>query len=160
MLIDFKNLKEIREKHKGQKIIFTGGFFDLLHLGHINYFKLLKSMGDVLVVSISSDKRAKEKKGEGRPIQNEKDRALIVEAVRYVDYVFILPYEYAQDNREMASVLFLEELRPDVAVYTHKKFLAYEDFAKKIGVKMEILELKEDKEHSTTSIIKKIQGLN
>jgi cytidyltransferase-like protein len=86
MIINFADLKQIRDKHKDQKIVFTGGVFDLLHLGHIEFFKTLKNTGDLLVVGAVSDERVKQLKRENRPIHNEKVRLAMVDAIKYVDY--------------------------------------------------------------------------
>ena len=64
-ILDIKNLKKIRSKFIGKKIVLCHGVFDLLHVGHINYFKSSKVYGDILVVSVTNDKFVN--KGPGRP---------------------------------------------------------------------------------------------
>jgi D-beta-D-heptose 7-phosphate kinase / D-beta-D-heptose 1-phosphate adenosyltransferase len=74
---------------KQQKIIFTNGCFDLLHSGHVRYLEKAKSFGDILIVGINSDRSVSVLKGEGRPINNENDRAYIIAALEVVDFVVI-----------------------------------------------------------------------
>jgi len=84
-------------KQKGEKIVFTNGCFDLLHVGHIKYLEKAKSYGDILIVGINSDKSVKVIKGKDRPINVESDRAYILASIEVVDYVVIFnentPYD-------------------------------------------------------------------
>jgi D-beta-D-heptose 7-phosphate kinase / D-beta-D-heptose 1-phosphate adenosyltransferase len=75
------------EKEKGKKIVFTNGCFDILHRGHVEYLKEAKTLGDILVVGLNTDKSVKRLKGENRPINNQEDRAMILSALESVDYV-------------------------------------------------------------------------
>ncbi|MCL2390928.1 MAG: adenylyltransferase/cytidyltransferase family protein [Endomicrobia bacterium] len=105
-----KELKnEVKKLHKnGKKVVFTNGCFDLLHLGHTSLFEKAKSMGDVLIVAINSDKSLSCLKGPKRPLVKEKDRAKLLLALKPVDYVVVFgeqtPYE------------LLKEIKPDVLV--------------------------------------------
>ena len=74
------------EKKTDKKIILCHGVFDLLHIGHIKYFQEAKSMGDVLIVTITPDRHVG--KGPGRPAFNEKHRA---EAIAALDVVLPTP---------------------------------------------------------------------
>ncbi len=76
-------------KEKGKKIIFTNGCFDLLHLGHVRYLEEAKSLGDILVVGVNSDRSVRELKGPNRPILPERERAEIISGLGCVDYVTI-----------------------------------------------------------------------
>jgi D-beta-D-heptose 7-phosphate kinase/D-beta-D-heptose 1-phosphate adenosyltransferase len=92
--VHIKTIKEIiviaRElKLNKKKIVFTNGCFDLLHVGHISYLEKAKSFGDVLIVGLNSDDSVKTLKGEGRPINNQLDRAYTLAALEVVDYVVI-----------------------------------------------------------------------
>jgi rfaE bifunctional protein nucleotidyltransferase chain/domain len=92
---------------KFQKTIFTNGCFDILHIGHIELLKYCKSLGRV-VVGLNSDKSVKKLKGESRPINNESDRKLILEACRYVDEVVIFD--------EDTPIELIRSLKPDLIV--------------------------------------------
>lgn len=81
-----KEFASLRDK---QKIVFTNGCFDLLHIGHVRYLQEAKKLGDILVVGVNSDASVKRLKGPQRPIQNESDRAEILAALGCVDYSII-----------------------------------------------------------------------
>ena len=72
-IVNFENLKSIHEECKAsrKKIGFTNGCFDCCHLGHLHSLKKAKSLCDVLVVGVNSDKWIKQHKGEDRPVQDE-----------------------------------------------------------------------------------------
>ena len=76
-------------KTKGEKIIFTNGCFDLLHVGHIRYLEEAKALGDILVVGINSDQSVRRIKGPYRPILPEEERAEILSGLGCVDYITI-----------------------------------------------------------------------
>ena len=80
------------------------GVFDLLHLGHIKHFEKAKSLGDILVVSITADKFVN--KGPGRPAFNESDRAESISAIKDVDYVII--------NNEFTSTKLILQIKPNI----------------------------------------------
>jgi D-beta-D-heptose 7-phosphate kinase/D-beta-D-heptose 1-phosphate adenosyltransferase len=78
-----------RAKKEGEKVVFTNGCFDILHRGHIEYLKKAKTLGDILIVGLNSDSSVRKIKGEKRPIVKQKDRAEILSALSFVDYVCI-----------------------------------------------------------------------
>ena len=89
-----KTLKEITSltknlKTKGKRIVFTNGCFDLIHMGHISYLESAKSLGDILIIGLNSDRSITALKGESRPINVQSDRAHILAALEVVDYVVI-----------------------------------------------------------------------
>lgn len=86
-----KELIEELDHHKarGRRIVFTNGCFDLLHVGHVRYLEEAKSLGDILVVAINSDRSATQLKGPSRPITAQQDRAEVLAALACVDYVTI-----------------------------------------------------------------------
>ena len=69
------------------KIIVASGYFDPLHKGHIEYFKLAKNLGDKLIVILNNDKQAILKKG--KPFMPLEDKKTILESIKYIDEVFI-----------------------------------------------------------------------
>ena len=69
------------------KIVATSGYFDPLHVGHLECLELAKNLGDKLIVIVNSDLQAKLKKG--KSFMNEKDRMRIVSALKCVDEVFL-----------------------------------------------------------------------
>jgi D-beta-D-heptose 7-phosphate kinase/D-beta-D-heptose 1-phosphate adenosyltransferase len=108
--LTIKEMKsEIQKLQKsGKKVVFTNGCFDLLHLGHINLFKKAKSMGDILIVAINSDKSLSCIKGPKRPLVGEKDRAKLLLSLKPVDYVVVF--------NEQTPKKILSQLQPDILV--------------------------------------------
>lgn len=78
-------LKRLREK--GKRIVFTNGCFDLLHVGHVRYLERAKSLGDVLVVGLNSDRSIHRIKDHLRPITPQRQRAEVLSALGCVDFV-------------------------------------------------------------------------
>jgi D-beta-D-heptose 7-phosphate kinase / D-beta-D-heptose 1-phosphate adenosyltransferase len=76
-------------KIKNRKVVFTNGCFDVIHLGHIKYLESAKSLGDILILGLNSDKSVTSLKGENRPINNQDERAYILAAMEVVDFVVI-----------------------------------------------------------------------
>lgn len=72
-----------------QPIVFTNGCFDLLHRGHIELLHFAKEQGKVLFVGLNSDSSVQRLKGTGRPINSQDDRAAVLSAIEYVDYVVV-----------------------------------------------------------------------
>lgn len=97
-----------RLRDAGQKLVFTNGVFDILHVGHVRYLQEARSLGDALVAAINSDVSARQLKGEGRPLTNQNDRAEILAALECVDYVTIFD--------ELSPRALIAKLLPDVLV--------------------------------------------
>jgi cytidyltransferase-like protein len=85
-----------------QTIIITCGYFNPIHLGHINLFREAKAWGDYLAVIINNDKQQVIKKG--KVIINEQERAQIVKAVRYVDEVILSIDQDATQGKTLAML--------------------------------------------------------
>ena len=103
-------LKKIlgRLRVQGKKIVFTNGCFDILHVGHIRYLRKAKSLGDILVVGMNTDRSVKTIKGEKRPIVPEKERAEVLSALEFVDYIILFD--------ESDPLNLIVALKPDVLV--------------------------------------------
>lgn len=69
--------------------VFVNGTFDILHRGHLELLEFAKSLGDFLIVAIDSDRRVKDLKGPTRPINTEYERKQMLEAIRWVDRVYV-----------------------------------------------------------------------
>jgi rfaE bifunctional protein nucleotidyltransferase chain/domain len=80
----------------GKKIVFTNGCFDLIHIGHVRYLREAKSLGDVLVIGLNSDRSVSSIKP-GRPVTPQDQRAEVLASLEMVDYVVLFdeetPYE-------------------------------------------------------------------
>lgn len=72
---------------EGKELVFTNGCFDILHRGHVTYLTFARNQGDALVVALNTDASVKMNKGDGRPINNEEDRAYVLGSLRAVDYI-------------------------------------------------------------------------
>ncbi|MCJ7498184.1 MAG: D-glycero-beta-D-manno-heptose 1-phosphate adenylyltransferase [candidate division Zixibacteria bacterium] len=109
-IVKLAELMRVRAKTKkeNKKIVFTNGCFDLLHRGHIKYLKKAKKLGDILVIGLNSDHSVRRIKGEGRPIQDQKDRAEILASLYFVDYVCIF--------NELTPLGLISKLVPDILV--------------------------------------------
>lgn len=97
-----------RLRDAGQRLVFTNGVFDILHVGHVRYLESARALGDALVVAINSDASARELKGAGRPLINEGERAEILAALRAVSYVSVFD--------DVSPRSLIAELLPDVLV--------------------------------------------
>ena len=142
-------VKEIQES--GKTVVTTNGCFDILHVGHVRYLNKTKSFADFSIVLLNSDKSVREIKGEGRPINNEADRAEVLSALACVDYVVLFDESSPRD--------LLDEIKPDV----HTKGADYSvetlpeaDVILKNGGKIEFITFVEGK--STTNTIKAMQN--
>lgn len=92
----------------GTRLVFTNGVFDLLHVGHVRYLAQARSLGDVLLVAINSDRTVRELKGSNRPVFNQAERAEVLAALRHVDYVTIFD--------DVSPRSLIAKLLPDVLV--------------------------------------------
>ena len=93
---------------QGRKVVFTNGCFDLLHVGHVRYLKEAKQQGDLLVVGLNDDESTRYIKGPGRPLMAQEDRAEILAALEYVNYVIIFS--------ERTAERLVGTLKPDIYV--------------------------------------------
>lgn len=89
-----------------KKIVFTNGCFDILHKGHIHYLRESRMLADVLIVGLNSDASVKRLKGENRPINSEQDRAYVLEALDFVDYIVIFD--------EDTPLKLIQQIQPDI----------------------------------------------
>lgn len=89
-------------------IVFTNGVFDLLHAGHVQFLRYAKTLGDLLIVAVDSDASARGLKGRGRPINNERDRMMLIAALDMVDYCLLF------EGEELAELI--RTLRPHIHV--------------------------------------------
>ncbi|MCH5597704.1 D-glycero-beta-D-manno-heptose 1-phosphate adenylyltransferase [Niabella ginsengisoli] len=95
-------------KTQGQKVVFTNGVFDILHAGHVQSLMQAHDNGDRLIIGLNADVSVKRLKGESRPIINERDRALLLAALQFVDAVVLF--------EEDTPIVLIEKLLPDVLI--------------------------------------------
>ena len=151
-----KSLFELKEivdslKKQGKKIGFTNGCFDLIHVGHIKYLRAAKKLADILIVAINSDKSVKGLKGNKRPLFPQSERAEILSAFEFVDYVVIFD---EQDPEKTISTLL-----PDILVkggdYKLNEIIGRDTVTSHGG---KVITIPEIEGKSTSEIIKKIIG--
>jgi D-glycero-beta-D-manno-heptose 1-phosphate adenylyltransferase len=142
--------KLAEHKRRGERIVFTNGCFDTLHVGHVRYLEGARREGDVLIVGVNADDSVGALKGHGRPVLDENARALLVAALRCVDYVVL----FTESNVER----LLEELRPDV----HAKGTDYtaqtvpeRAIAARLGIRVAIVG--DPKDHSTKAFLESVR---
>ena len=144
-------IKKIIALHRrnGKKIAFTNGCFDILHYGHVKYLEEAKQTADVLVVGLNSDSSVRRIKGRSRPINTERDRARVLAALSFVDYISIF---------SAATPLGLIKcLEPDVLIKGgdwDAANIAGAGFVKTYGGKTVVIPYQ--KGYSTTGLIEKI----
>lgn len=95
-------------KKNGEKVVFTNGVFDILHVGHLTYLEEASKLGDYLIVGVNSDASVKVNKGDKRPINTEKNRALMLLGTKFVDYTVIF--------NEKTPENLLSKLKPNIHV--------------------------------------------
>ena len=95
-----------RRRRRGERIVFTSGCFDLLHVGHLRGFEQARSFGDRLVVGLNRDRRVRQLKGPRRPVVPERQRAELLAALECVDWVVL----FGEDT----AAALIRALHPDV----------------------------------------------
>jgi D-beta-D-heptose 7-phosphate kinase/D-beta-D-heptose 1-phosphate adenosyltransferase len=95
-------------RQQGERVVFTNGCFDLLHVGHIQYLQQARAMGECLVVALNDDASVRLLKGEKRPLLPQDERARLLAALACVDYVTIFS--------EATPLALIEFLRPHILV--------------------------------------------
>ena len=98
----------VKEKDIKEKVVFTNGCFDVLHLGHLKLLKFAKQQGDKLIVAINSDASVKKLKGDSRPKFNQEDRKTMLESLAIVDEVIIFTEDTPYD--------LIKSVKPDIIV--------------------------------------------
>lgn len=148
---------QVREKVKAwhsdrEKVVFTNGCFDIVHVGHVDYLEKARHLGDRLIVGLNTDDSVRTLKGKDRPINDEISRARVLAALTFVDAVVLFsedtPYE------------LIKELTPDILVkgsdYLAENIVGA-DIVISNGGKVETIEFVSG--FSTSNIISKIKKL-
>ena len=146
-------------KFKGDKVVFTNGCFDILHLGHVVYLAKAAEMGNKMIVALNSDQSVRnQNKSPERPINPEDSRAIVLAGLGFIDLVVIFDAETPKE--------IIEFLNPDVLVKgadydanetdpSSKKYIVGSDFVRKNNGTVQVVELEQG--FSTTSIIEKMK---
>jgi D-glycero-beta-D-manno-heptose 1-phosphate adenylyltransferase len=134
----------------GQKVVFTNGCFDLLHLGHVDYLEKARQLGDKLVLGLNTDASISRIKGADRPLQDEVSRARVMASLSFVDAVVLF------DNDTPLELI--KAVLPDILVkgddYSITQIVGHEIVLANGG---EVKTVPLVKGYSTTNIINKIE---
>ena len=154
-IIDLQELAQrARElRGAGKKLVVTNGCFDLLHLGHVRYLQAARKLGDALAVGLNGDRSVSKLKGNGRPINNESDRAEILAALSCVDFVSVFP--------EMRATRFIRAAQPAIYVkggdYTSESLNPEERAAlQEVGAEIRIIPF--EKGYSTSFLLEQLRN--
>ncbi len=133
-----------------QKVVFTNGCFDIVHLGHIDYLEKARALGDRLVLGLNTDASVSRLKGPARPVVNEYARARLIAALAFVDTVILFD--------DPTPLALIEALKPDILVkgddYSVQTIVGA-DFVINNGGSVETIKLVEG--YSTTAMIERIK---
>lgn len=137
------------DRQNGGIIVLANGCFDFFHVGHIRYLAEAKTLGDYLIVGINSDEQVRKLKGDNRPLIPEQERAEIISALRFVDYVTVFPEPTVEE--------LIRALRPDF----HAKGTDYtiETVPERAVVAEcggKVMIVGDPKNHSSTDLIQKV----
>ena len=95
-----------RAQRRGERVVFTNGCFDLLHVGHVRSLEQARALGDRLLVALNSDASVRRLKGPARPLVPGRQRAEVIAALACVDFVVV----FGGDT----PLALIRALRPDV----------------------------------------------
>lgn len=150
MIVGIDEAGELGERLRtqGNEVVFTNGCFDILHAGHVWYLEQAKALGSTLVVGVNADASVRNLKGPHRPVNEESDRAAVLNALRCVDYVIVFDAE--------TPMQLIASLQPDVLVkggdYTRDTIVGA-DLVEDRGGRVIVIPLLPGR--STTSIIQR-----
>jgi rfaE bifunctional protein nucleotidyltransferase chain/domain len=137
-------------KATGQKVVFTNGCFDLLHLGHVDYLEKARNLGDKLVIGLNTDSSVSRFKGPERPLQDQNSRARVLASLQFVDLVVFFD--------EDTPLNLISELVPGVLVkgsdYLAENIVGAE-VVKRNGGEVKTIDFVPG--YSTTRIVEKIK---
>ena len=138
-------------QNDNQKVVFTNGCFDIVHLGHIDYLEKAQKLGQKLILGLNTDASVRRLKGDLRPVVNEYARSRMMAAFAFVDAVVLFD--------EPTPKEMIEIICPDILVkgddYAIQNIVGA-DFVLANGGKVETIALVEG--YSTSKIIEKIKN--
>jgi rfaE bifunctional protein nucleotidyltransferase chain/domain len=109
-IVNIEQVSALVEQWKaaGEKIVFTNGVFDLLHIGHVSYLTKAAELGDRLIIGLNADSSVKRLKGENRPVNNQLSRSVILASMFFVDAIVLF--------EEDTPLKLISLLLPDILV--------------------------------------------
>lgn len=137
-------------KQEGQRVVFTNGCFDILHLGHVDYLEKARALGDKLVVGVNTDASVSRLKGPSRPLQDELSRARIMASLLFTNAIVLFDEETPYE--------LIKSVMPDILVkgddYTVQNIVGHDIVLQNGGVVKTIALVKG---YSTSNVVAKIK---
>jgi D-glycero-beta-D-manno-heptose 1-phosphate adenylyltransferase len=152
-ITDISSLKETITawQKNNNKVVFTNGVFDLLHIGHITYLAKAAELGDKLIIGLNADSSVKRIKGESRPVNDQNSRAMLLSALFFVDAIVVF--------EEDTPLNLISTLLPDILVkgadYAIENIVGGKEVIANGG---EVKTINFVEGYSSTSIIQRIKG--
>jgi len=151
-ILDLSSIKKhvLTWQAEGQKVVFTNGVFDLLHIGHLTYMAKAAELGDKLIIGLNADASVKRIKGDDRPVNDQNSRAALLAALFFVDGITIF--------EEDTPANLIGTLLPDILVkgadYAIENIVGAKEVLANGG---EVKTINFVEGYSSTSIINKIR---
>ena len=146
-------IKIIDWKDQQEKLVFTNGCFDLMHIGHLDYLSKAKDLGSRLIIGLNSSESVSRLKGPSRPINNDESRCQMLAALEFVDLVVL----FSEDT----PLKLINHIQPNILVkggdYIKENIVGAKE-VEKTGGSVEIINFVDG--YSTTSLVTKIQNLS
>ena len=134
---------------QGQKIVFTNGCFDIVHVGHVDYLEQARLLGDKLVLGLNTDQSVSRLKGPTRPLQDEMSRSRVMASFWFVDAIVLFDQETPYE--------LIKAVQPDVLVkgddYTIENIVGHDLVLAKGG---EVKTIPLVKGYSTSQVVAKV----
>jgi len=136
-------------KQQEQRLVFTNGCFDILHLGHVDYLEKARALGDKLIVGVNTDASVSRLKGPSRPLQDELSRARIMASLLFTNAIVLFDEETPYE--------LIKSIIPDILVkgddYTVENIVGH-DIVLQNGGEVKTIALV--KGYSTSNVVAKI----
>jgi len=136
-------------KQQGQRVVFTNGCFDILHLGHVDYLEKARALGDKLVVGVNTDASVSRLKGPSRPLQDEMSRVRIMASLLFTNAIVLFDEETPYE--------LIKSVMPDILVkgddYTVENIVGHDIVLQNGGAVKTIALVKG---YSTSNVVAKI----
>jgi len=152
-IVSLQEALEIRKNWSAhhEKVVFTNGCFDILHLGHVDYLEKASQTGSQLIVGVNTDRSVKALKGPERPVNSAYARARLIAALGFVSMVIIFD--------EDTPLELIKSLAPDVLIkgndYSIDTIVGAKEVIEMGG---EVCTIELVPNYSTTGIIQKLKN--
>jgi FAD synthetase len=131
------------------KKVLVGGCFDVIHIGHVKFLEKAKKLGDYLIVLLESDENIKKLKGKNRPIFKFKDRKYILESLKFVDKVIIIPSNPLHETYNK----IVQDIKPHIIAVTEDDPIIERKLKQAKSVGAELIVIKKFNSYTSSKII-------